>query len=156
MGASAAAQRSAAAAGAGAAGATGVRFIHPELRPEEVASKAMRRKIAARRRADTGALAAAAEAPQAEVEAASAGAAAGGGTGVFAWLGANVLSGFAMALGFSAVALLARAIVGAAGTGTGADDAWLRAAESAAAAQAAAADAPASTTSESRAEGSSC
>jgi hypothetical protein len=48
------------------------------------------------------------------------------------WLGANMLSGFAMALGFSAVAILARVIFGD-DRGDATREAWLDAADAAAA-----------------------
>ena len=60
------------------------------------------------------------------------------GTGIGAWLGANMAAGFAMALGFSAVAVLFRVVFGAdAGGDTARREAWLdRAGEAAAAAAA--------------------
>ena len=110
------------------------RGIHAELKPEEVASKAMRRKLVAKR-ARAVADAAAADAPlatTAQPEAEDPRAAGGVPGGMASWLGANMLSGFAMALGFSAVAILARVIFGD-DRGDATREAWLDAADAAAA-----------------------
>ena len=114
--------------------ATPSRGIHAELRPEEVASKAMRRKLVAKR-ARAAADAAAADAPlatTAQAEAEDPRVPGGVPGGMASWLGANMLSGFAMALGFSAVAILARVIFGD-DRGDDTRLAWLDAADAAAA-----------------------
>ena len=109
------------------------RLIHPELRPSDVTSIAMKRKLVAKQRASRGADALA-TAAEGEREPAPAGPA----PGIGAWLGANMAAGFAMALGFSAVAVLFRVVFGAdAGGDTARREAWLdRAGEAAAAAAA--------------------